>query len=202
MSRTRGLWTSALCLCVAAGAAWAATVRTSERFSFSTYRERVGPLTVLVDGYVASLHEEDPYVPVPVAIGWSGKGALHFTPESFALVDGSGRAYPAASYQEILRRYAKLTFDRSLVRQRPIVVGQQFTNYTFVPARFYPGVDRGTRISRVELGRFAWFYDVLYFPTPEAGLEGVLTLRVSPAGIGEPAEVRFTVPGLQTARRR
>lgn len=69
----------------------------SERFSFSTYRERGSALTVLVDGHRASLRTDDPYIPLPVAIGWRGSGRLELTPEAFLLVDGQGSADPAAS---------------------------------------------------------------------------------------------------------
>ncbi len=176
--------------------------RPSERYSFSTYRERAGALTALVDGYPASLRAGDPYIPLPVAVGWSGPERLELTPESFRLVDGEGRAYPAASYREVLERYAKLTFDRSILRGRPMVIGQQFANYSPVPARFFPPVDFPTRTARVELARFTWFQDVLYFPNPGAGLDGVLSLLVSPRGAAEPVEVKFRVQGVRTARHR
>lgn len=174
----------------------------SERFSFSTYRERAGALTVLVDGFPASLRADDPYIPLPVAVGWAGPGKLEITPEAFLLVDGEGRAYPAASYRDVLEGYAKLTFDRSILRSRPLVTGQQFVNYVPVAARFFPPVDLPTRTARVELARFTWFRDVLYFPNPGPGLDGVLSLKVSPRGASEPVEVSFRVQGLATARRR
>jgi hypothetical protein len=192
-----------LLLVLAAKTGWAGGERTSERFSFSTYRERAGGLTVLVDGYPASFHEQDAYIAVPIAIGWTGTRPIQFTPESFLLVDASGRAYPTASYREVLDGHAKLTFDRTILGSRPLVTGHQFVHSTPVASRFFPAPTNSTRTERVELARFTWFRDVLYFPNPgPAALRGVLALRVSPGGPAEPIEVRFRVPGLRASKER
>jgi hypothetical protein len=173
----------------------AAGPTTSEGYAYYTYREMGDRLTVLVDSYPASLHGDDAYVPLSIAVGLSGPGkSVVVTPESFTLLDQDGKAYNPASYQEIARNYPKRLFDDMFMRSHPIVVGSQFSTSMRLPADFYPTmVGRGVRMERVELGPFTWFHTVLYFPRPQAGLEGVLTLRIS--GGGEPpVDIRFRIP--------
>jgi hypothetical protein len=174
---------------------------TSERYSFSTYREETARVTVFVDGYPASMGGNDSFIPISVAIAMTKSGkSVAFTPESFTLVDASGRAFPAAGFQELSRGYDKLNYDRSLVRSRPIVVGSYVADLREVDAGFYPPVNGGTRIPRVELGPYTWFSDILYFPRPAAGLGGVMTLKVA-MGSADPVEVRFEVPPQTPAKR-
>lgn len=173
----------------------AGTDEASERFSFATYRERTERITLLAEGFQASLHDGDAFVPIPVAIGVRGKGPkVVVTLESFTLIDQEGNAHPAAAFETVLSRYPKLEFDRSLLRLRPLVIGQQFDLGYRVPSRFYPHPGAGLYIPRVELSRSAWFSDVIYFPRPEAGLGGVLTLRFRASGMEQPVEVRLRVP--------
>jgi len=169
----------------------AATRPTSDRYGFSTYREESGRLVVFVDGYPASVAPQSPYIPIPVVVAMTKKGpSLTFSPESFTLIDGEGNSVPAAGYDELMKRYDRLNFDRSLVRERPIAVGSYVTDLNQVAARFYPPVNGGTRIARVELAPSTWFTDVLYFPRPPAGVGGVLTLRVE-VPEEAPVAVRF-----------
>jgi hypothetical protein len=166
---------------------------TSERYAFSTFREEAGRVTVFADGYPATMGGDAHYIPISVAVALTKSGkSIAFTPESFTLVDAAGQAVPAAGFEELNRNYEKLTYDRSLVRMRPIVVGSYVSDLRPVDSRFYPPVNGGTRIPRVELGPFTWFNDVLYFPRPAAGLGGVLTLRVAMPE-GDPVDVRFEV---------
>ena len=174
---------------------------TSEKFSFATYREQQGRVTMIVDTFHASLHDADEYIPIPLAIGVRGRGPqLVITPESFTLIDGEGKAYPAAAFGELVENYGKLTFDRTVLRQRPLVVGQQFELSLRLDSRFYPANDEGTRIPRVNLARGTWLSDVIYFPRPAGGLDGVLTLKFEGKGIGDPVLVRFEVPVKRRSR--
>lgn len=167
----------------------------SDSFSFATYREIDGRVTLLVGSFLASLHTEDTYIPIPVAIGLRGNGpGLTVTPESFTLIDQAGRAHPAAGYEEVLRGYPKLSWDRTVLRSRPLAVGQQFDLSLRLSSRFYPATNHGLRIPRVSMAAYTWFSDVIYFPQPTHGLGGVLTLRLSGKGVDPPIDVRFTVP--------
>ena len=174
---------------------------TSERSAFSTYREQAGNLTVYADGYPASVSGNAQFIPITVAIAMTkaGKGVA-FSPESFTLVDAKGHAVPAAGYDELLRGYDKLTYDRSLVLTRPIEVGSYVSDMRELEARFYPPVNGGTRTPRVELAPFSWFSTILYFPRPPAGLDGVLTLKVATADTAS-VDVRFEIAHKTTAER-
>jgi hypothetical protein len=173
---------------------------TSERYAFSTYREEAGRVTVFADGYPASMGGNTSFIPISVAIAMTKSGkSVAFAPESFALLDAEGHAYPAATYQELIKGYDKLKYDVSLISSRPIAVGTYITELRELEARFYPPRGSGTRTLRVELGPFTWFNDVLYFPRPPAGLGGVLTLRVAMPGADSIA-VRFEVPRQTSAK--
>ena len=171
---------------------WAADPRTSDRFSYSTYKEETDSYVALVDGYPASLRANQAYVPVPIALGLRGGiPRLKLTTESFELIDARGNVYPLAGYGEVTSGYDMLTFDRSLVRTRPLVAGLKFATSHRVASRFFPAPGRDVRIDHLELGPFTWFSDVLYFPKPDAGIGGVLTLRIKGQGLASPIEVRF-----------
>lgn len=165
--------------------------RTSQRYAFSTFRERGDRVDVLVDGYPATLHAGDAYLPLPVAVALvKGGRSLRLTPESFTLVDAQGHAVPAASYRELLASYGKMTFDRTMIRQRPLVLGSSYGNLLRVGGAFYPAPGSRTRAERIEVPAYGYFADVLYFPMPPAGVRGVMTLEVKVPG-GAPLAVRF-----------
>src|SRR5262245_1529120 len=112
---------------------------TSEKLNISTYRVRSGPVTVLVDSYTASLRGKDSYIPLHIAVGLSGqKQRITMTPESFTLIDRTGRTYPVAPFTAVRDGYGKLQADRTLMRQRPLVVGEKFTTSQLVSTRFFP----------------------------------------------------------------
>jgi len=171
----------------------AAAPSPSEGFAFSTYEQQADGITVLVDSFPASLHDRDGFIPLHVAIGVQGRHEpVTFTAESFTLIDRDGHSYPMASYQQIVRDYGEMTFDRSLVLSRPLLVGSRFVANQEISANFFPSV--GLANDTVHLGSFTWFHDLLYFPRPEAGLGGVLQLRVTGKGIAQPIVVGFEVP--------
>jgi hypothetical protein len=188
---TAGILIAVAAAIVPAAASPNATVRASDREGFSTFREDSDRLTVFVDGYPASVAPRESYLPVPVAIAMTGPGRpMTLTPESFELVDARGNVVPAATYQEVAAKYDRLVADRSLIRRRPIAVPLTITDLHRVAANFYPPGNAGTRTAQVELARSTWFADVLYFPAPPGGVQGVMTLRVQVPD-GKPVEVRF-----------
>jgi hypothetical protein len=173
---------------------------TSFRNGASTFREEAHGLSVFADGYPASLGAKDAYVPVPIAIALMRNGAsLAFTLESFTLTDAKGNRVPAAGFAEVKDGYPKLGFDRSLIRTHPLALGTTITEKPRIPSNFYPPTDARTRISRVELAPFSWFTDVVYFPRPKAGLDGVMTLSVAVTG-GEPMELKLLMNAEALAR--
>ena len=176
---------------LAGTAAGAIPLETSERYAYSTYRERVDAIDLLVDGYPASLHPHDAYIPVPIAVARVGVGAsVPLTPESFRLLDAKGNAVPAATYTELLRGYGKMGFDRSMLARRPLTLGSYYGSFVRVHGTFFPPPEAGSRTGRIEVPAFGLYRDVLYFPMPPARLSGVLTLEMAVPGAA-PIRVRF-----------
>ena len=185
------LMTAAALTAVATAAAATGHPKTSERYAYSTFRERTDRVVIFVDGYPASLHPKDGYIPVPVAVAvYAGGRSIPVSPETFTLLDSAGHEVHAASYPDLTAHYAKMEFDRTLVRQHPIVIGSYASDLFPIGGTFYPPSDDGTRASHVEVPLFAVFRDVLYFPMPPGGVEGMLTLRTALPD-GESIDVRF-----------
>ena len=170
----------------------AAAPTTSKSFAFATYKEEVGRVTILVGSFPAALNDGSRYIPLQIAVGVRGKGGeLTITPESFTLLDDEGRAYPMATHREVLDE-GRVLFNRSVNRSLPLVTGHQFANSRRVSSSFFPV--GALRYEQVHLSRANFFKDVIYFPRPDVGLGGVLTLRFKPAGLNEAVDVRFEVP--------
>lgn len=187
---------AALCAAALPAAAAASNVAVSEDYGATAWRTRDAGLTVIVDARLTGLREGDRFIPVPIALGVDGDGsALSLTPENFTLLDAEGRAIAAAGFEEFRREYGKAGFDRRMLRAFPIPIGSRFETSTRVRSNFYPPVGGGLRDERVEVPRFGWFADVLYFPAPTAK-DGPLTLRITAAGLEHPVEVRFVLPGV------
>lgn len=166
---------------------------TSESFAYATWKAKRGSITVLVDSLSASFRDAEAYVPIPIAIGNDNYGGtITLSPEIFTLIDQTGTVYGAAAYEEVSRNYPQMLADEDLTAGRP-VVSQQFELQTRIPSDFYPAVP-SMRIDEVHLDAYTWMRDTLYFPRPESGLGGLMTLRLQGGGIEPPMEVKFRVP--------
>jgi hypothetical protein len=108
---------------------------TSDRFGFSTFREESGRMTVFADGYPASVAPNSSYIPIPIAVAMTRPGkTARFRPESFTLIDADGHAVSAATYGEMTKKYDRLTFDRSLLNERPMAIAETITDLKQVPS--------------------------------------------------------------------
>jgi hypothetical protein len=174
---------------------------TSYRSDYSTFREEAAGLSVFANGFPTSLGGNEGYVAVPVAVAlMRNGGSVTFTTESFTLIDAQGNRVPAAGYYEVKNDHPRWLIDQSLMRAWPINVGMQIAERPRIASNFYSYAGGGTRIPRVELGPFSWFYDVIYFPRPPAGLDGLMTLSVAVTG-ADPIDVKFFMNAEQLARR-
>jgi hypothetical protein len=173
----------------------ASKASTSTSFSFATYKEQDGPITLLVGTFLASLNDAEPYFPLQIAVGVRGEDAkLTVTPESFLLIDPDGKAYPLASYREIVEQDHLLQRNADLNEAQPLQTGEQFTNSSRIASNFFPTVAGGIVIDRVHLRRTTYIKDMLYFPRPDHGLDGTHTLRFRTAEMTRPIDVRFEIP--------
>lgn len=181
----------------AAGAA--APEEVSERYGYRTFRERAGGVTLLADTTLVAPSPSCAYVPIAIAVGLAlDAPAATVTRESFTLIDPGGNRVAAAGPMEIRRRYARVGFDASLLRAQRMTIGQQFAGRVEIESRFY-GDTKGLGLvqDRVHLDPSTWFRDIVYFPRPPAGLEGILTLRIEGGGLASPVDVRFRVTGAE-----
>jgi hypothetical protein len=191
----RLLLTSAILVALAAGPLVAVETGVSPKLGLSTYADREGRVTLVVDSYAASLREGEAYVPIRMALGIVGKGKpVRFDAESFTLTDRNGNEVPLASYQDVQRNYDKRLADESVLRTRPMMLDSRFDALDRIDSRFFPSpAGRGTRVTRVELAPGTWLQDVLYFPRPPAGTNGVMTFTIKGHGMDYPIKVKFRI---------
>ncbi len=196
MRSTVGVLSIALILATTIGPAAAADKpETSKSFAFATYKERDDRTTVLVSTLLAAVFEREPFVPIQIAVGVRGRGpTLEISAESFELIDRDGNHYPMPSYDEVLAAGNLLERVELARNQDPIVVGNQFAISTPVRANFFPAPGTSIQIPRVFMPRETYFASLIYFPFPDGGLEGVLTVRFQAKGLPEPIDVRVVVP--------
>ena len=189
-----GLW-----LAAASGVAQAKKKKknlpeTSPTVSFSTYKERVGRVTVVLGTQIASIDSDVSFVPFQIAVGVRGAGAdLIVNRSSFALIDASGVVHPMAPLHEVLD-VGKISYFRQAARMSPLNDGNTFDRYRRLSAAFYPQTAGPVGKELIEMTRDTYFEDIVYFPRPESGLDGVLTLQFVAHGIDRPLRVRFEVP--------
>lgn len=186
---------AALVLLVAPPASANEPVETSRTLRYLTYVERQGDVTLIVGSRIASYHPEEPFVPLEVSVRVKRRGKpVTVGEESFTLVDTAGNAYQAVGLGELRAGYDRLNWDWERLGKEPRVAATTFNNDRRTRSRFYPGPNQGPRLSPVRLRGGTYLSDLVYFPRPAGGLDGVLTLRLSGGGMGEPLEVRFEVP--------
>jgi hypothetical protein len=184
--------------------------KTSEEFSYCTYKETAGEYTVLVYSWLASWRETEPFFPVVVAVGRSGaprvkgetkeqkkaaEASVIVGLDNFTLTDSQGNAYAPASYQDITTKYKFLLDDKNMLAEEPMVTTGAFPDVAPESLAFYP-VDGGGRMqgTAAELDNYTGFESSIYFPKPAAGYGGILTLSLTNSQIGEPINVKFKIP--------
>ena len=169
------------------------------KLSTFAYIEEGKLATFIVDTRPTRYREKESYVPVEIAIANRGVRQLSLTRESFTLVDENGNRYPCASPKELLANYEYLDLDRNLAELDGIVFNRfgAMTRYpsNFSPTRFSsrPGESRVV-IDSLELPKFGYLLDMLYFPMPATGLLGhKFELTMTAPELTESIFVKFEV---------
>ncbi len=155
--------------------------------------------TFIVDARATQYREKENYVPVEIALANRGVKQLSLTRESFTLTDEVGNRYPCASPKELLANYEYLDFDRNLEELNEIVFNR-FGAMTAYPSKFSP-TRRPSRAGEstlvtdnVQLPRFGYILDMLYFPKPATGLVGhKFELAMTAPELPDPIFVKFEV---------
>jgi len=169
------------------------------KLSTFAYIEEGKLATFIVDTRPTRYREGEKYVPVEVAIANRGVARLSLTRESFTLVDDKGNRYPCASPKELLDNYDFLDLDRNLAELEEIVFNR-FGAMTPYPSKFSP-TRRPSRTGEstvitdtVQLPRYGYMLDMLYFPMPTTGLKGhKFELAMTAPELADPIFVKFEV---------
>lgn len=168
----------------------------SDKLSAFNYKEEgsVAILVVGVDG--ARFIRKEAYFPLFVQVGNKSKATFNITREAFTLEDPLGRQYSIAPAREVAAHYGRLDLDRRLWVQNRQFTANGVGLMNYIQSDFYPSsARRSLLIEQVTLPPHAFMEDVIYFPIPESGLNGVpLRLLFKVKEIEEPIQVVFEVP--------
>jgi len=168
----------------------------SDKLSPFNYKED-GSLAMMVVGVEAARFiRKESYFPLFVQVANKSKVTFQISRESFTLEDSLGRQYAVAPATEVAAKYPRLDLDRRLFQQNRSITGTYVSLYTYVASELYPSSSRRVLlVDQVTLPPHAYMEDVLYFPIPETGLNGVpLRLLFKVKTLDEPIQVVFEVP--------
>ncbi len=168
----------------------------SDKLSLYNYKESGKLVSMVVGVDAARFIRKEAYVPLFVQVANKSKSTFQITRESFALQDSLGRQYPMADAAEVAARYPRLDLDRRLFLQNQSFTLSHVGLYTRIDSNFFPSTSRPALLmQQITLPPVSYMEDVLYFPIPETGLNGVLLrLLFKVKELEEPIQVVFEVP--------
>ncbi|HEV8375825.1 MAG TPA: hypothetical protein VGR38_06265 [Candidatus Polarisedimenticolia bacterium] len=144
----------------------------SSKLSTFNYKDE-GTLVLLIVGVEAAQYNvREKYFPLFVTVANKGADTLHVTRESFAFEDSLGKRYSPLPLTVIQDEYHRGEFDRKLFMQNFSFVASSVDRYTAISSNFYPSITRGIVHDNLQLPRFGYMTDLLYFPLPEQGMMG------------------------------
>ena len=159
----------------------------STKLSTFNYKDE-GTLVLLVVGVEAAQYNvREKYFPLFITVANKAASTLHVIPESFTFEDSLGHRYSPLPLTVIQEEYHRGEFDRKLFRQNYAFTGSSVDRYTPIPSNFYPSITQGVVNDNLQLPRFAYMTDLLYFPVPEQGV------------VGGPFHLYFKTPELEEA---
>jgi hypothetical protein len=163
------------------------------RLDAFTYVEE-GKLVALAVGTQATRYrEEEAYIPLAVGIANKGVPVIKINRESFLLYDDTGKRFPMAPFGEINERYHRTQTDRNFTTFFEIWNGK-FPAFSPVDSSFFPVRTSGVVFDRLELPKFHYASEYLYFPRPEGKLLGRrYELHMEAEGLPDPVFVKFLV---------
>jgi hypothetical protein len=193
---------SFLACSIGLGSVLADDTDTSKSLSYATYKEVVDRVEVVVGSELAGVADHRKYLPLQIAIGVFGDGPeLEITPGRFLLIDAERNILNSVPAIEIAREADLLMLAKQYNETNRLATGQNFALNQRIGSNFYPSVG-GAFYVVTYLNRGTYLEDLLFFPRPEAGLEGVLTLRLLTPGMESSVDVRFEVPQVHKKRRK
>lgn len=144
----------------------------STKLSTFNYKDEGSLILMVVGVEAAQYNVKEKYFPLFITLANKGAGTLHITRESFSFEDSLGRRYSPLPVTIIQAEYHRGEFDLRMFRQNYAFTGTSVERFTPIPSNFYPSVTRGIVHDDIQLPRFGYMNDILYFPVPEEGVRG------------------------------
>jgi hypothetical protein len=168
----------------------------SDKLSPYNYKEEGTLVRMVVGVEAARFIRDEHYFPLFLQVSNRSKMTFLVTRESFTLEDPLGNQYSIVPARELAENYPRLDLDRRLFRQNRQFTLNGLDLFTYVESGFYPSPSsRSLLVDTVSLPPRTYLEDVLYFPIPQSGLNGVpLRLLFKVRGLDEAIEVVFEVP--------
>jgi hypothetical protein len=158
------------------------------------YKEEGSLILMTVGVNATRFHGDDPFIPLEVGVANKGvEKYISLDRESFTLTDTFGRRYGMAGVEEVRRLQSGSVMDRQ-VNSVEFSLGK-FEPYHRVDSQFFPLLGATLLQDHVEVPKFSFMYDILYFPRPDGDLVGgVFELHLRAKQLPEEVFVVFEVP--------
>ena len=168
----------------------------SDKLSTYNYKEQGTIASMVVGVEAARFIRNERYFPLFVQVANRSKAIFAITRESFTLEDSLGNQYSIVPARELVENYPRLDVDLRRFKDNTQFTANGVGLFTFIQSAFYPSLrGRALLIEQVSLPPQTYMEDVLYFPIPESGLNGVpLRLLFRVKGLDDPILVVFEVP--------
>ncbi len=144
----------------------------SKKLSTFNYKDEGSLVLIIVGTEAAQYNVRERYFPLFVTVANKQPAVLHVTRENFTFEDSLGRRYSPLPQEIIQSEYHRGGFDRRLFRENYSFIATSVDRYTPIPCNFYPSIMRGIVHDDIQLPRFGYLSDVLYFPVPGQGIQG------------------------------
>jgi hypothetical protein len=154
-----------------------------------------GDLVLMTVGVSATrFRGTDPFIPLEVWVANKGISPyFRVSRESFYLMDTFGRRYGMAGVEEVRRLQPGVVQDRRMSMAEFNTF--KFSAYRFVPSAFFPVMGAQILQDRIEIPRYGYISDMLYFPKPEGELNGgIFELHLVAKELPQEIFVVFEVP--------
>ena len=159
-----------------------------------TYVVEGDSVAVGIASYVARYREKEEYMPLEIGVANKMLDKLTLTRNSFILIDEQGNEYSLTPVAELLENYHKQEADLKLSHITQIS-RDLFGGLDQVESNFQPGRVRDKLVmDKVELPKWFYMIDMLYFQHPATGIKGKkFEFRINAPELEQPVQVRFRV---------
>jgi hypothetical protein len=172
------------------------------RLTPTAYLEEGKLVAFAVDTEAAAWRDKEPLIPLPVSVANKGLINLTISRESFTLVDEQGNRYPLATVEQGREVGGLTSIDWSMSARFFEVISSSYSSWTYENAVFFPNnlsspafARRGLLRDRLELPKFTWSADILYFPHPKGPVPGHrFEIWLGAPELRESVFVKFRVP--------